>query len=113
MHSRIIIAYLYVITVFARNHVSCALTMHLIQNNMHNLDFTMHFNCCSIFDLCSDDLEVMKKDDRMYEQFEEFCFSPDRMMDRSAIFMMQNLIIAFYMMLYMSEVLFLSTIYIL
>lgn len=39
---------------------------------------------------------------------QEFCFSPDRMMDRSAIFMMQNLIIAFYMMLYMSEVLFLN-----
>lgn len=51
-------------------------------------------------------LKVVRNDDRMSEKFEEFYFSPDRMMDRSAIFMMQNLIIAFYMMFYMSEVLF-------
>lgn len=47
-------------------------------------------------------LKVVRNDDRMSEKFEEFYFSPDRMMDRSAIFMMQNLIIAFYMMFYMS-----------
>lgn len=58
-------------------------------------------------------LKVVRNDDRMSEKLKEFYFSPDRMMDRSAIFMMQNLIIAFYMMFYMSEVLFLSTIYIL